>query len=132
MEIENIILIVLLSILIIGTILFSVVPKELFLCPDSENNNQIYCNKYFYGGFSIFGVILIILLIILLSKVIKNKVSNVIYVLIILFLVLLIIGQVSLTMLFNIPDLFKSIINTIKSWFTEASNNTRKMRINNT
>ncbi len=132
MKIENIMLIVLLSILIIGTILISVVPKELLLCQDSEDDNQIYCNKYFYGGLSIFGVILIIILIILLSKVIKNKVSNVIYGLIIFFLVLLIIGQVSLTMLFNIPDVFKSIVNTINNWFTETSNNTRKMRLNNT
>ena len=130
MKVENIMLIVLLSILIIGTILFSVVPKELLLCPDNEDNNQIYCNKYFYGGFSILGVILIIILIILLSKVIKNKVSNLIYVLIILFLVLLIIGQISLTILFNAPDVFKSIVNTIKNWFTEKSNNTRKMRLN--
>ena len=130
METKNIIFIVLLSILIVGTILFSVIPKELLLCSDNTSDDKFYCNNYFYGGFSILGAILIIILIILISKLIKNKVSNAIYGLIIFFLVLLILGQTSLTLLFNIPDLFNSIINTIKNWFTETSNNTRKIRLN--
>ena len=130
MEVKNIIFIVLLSILIIGTVFFSVVPKELILCADNSNQDKIECNKYFYGGFSILGGILIIILIILLSKVIKNKVSNVIYGLIILFLVLLILGQFSLTMLFNIPTTFNYFINKIKYLFSKQSIDTRKMRLN--
>ena len=129
METKNIIFIILLIILIIGSIVFSVIPKELLLCADIKNKDKIQCSKYFYGGFSIIGAILIIILIILLSKVIKNKVSNLIYGIIITFLVLLIFGQISLTMFYNIEDVFKTIVDKLKKGFSKVEESTRKSRL---
>jgi hypothetical protein len=129
METKNIIFIILLIILIIGSIIFSVIPKELLLCADNKNKDKIQCSKYFYGGFSILGAILIIILIILLSKVIKNKVSNLVFGIVITFLVLLIFGQVSLTIFYNIEDLFKKIINKFKSGFSKVEESSRESRI---
>lgn len=129
METKNIIFIILLIVLIIGSIIFSVIPKELLLCADNKNKDKVQCSKYFYGGFSILGAILIIILIILLSKVIKNKVSNLVFGIVITFLVLLIFGQVSLTIFYNIEDLFKKIVNKFKSGFSKVEESSRESRI---
>lgn len=129
METKNIIFIILLIVLIIGSIIFSVIPKELLLCADNKNKDKVQCSKYFYGGFSILGAILIIILIILLSKVIKNKVSNLVFGIVITFLVLLIFGQVSLTIFYNIEDLFKKIVDKFKSGFSKVEESSRESRI---
>lgn len=111
MKAKNLIFIIVLVVLIIASIVFSVIPKDLLLCQDILDDNKFQCNKFFYFGFSIFGVILQIILIILLSKVL-NKTARII---VIIFLVLLILGQVFLTMFFNVEDWYDKIKNQFNS-----------------
>jgi hypothetical protein len=115
MKAKNLIFIIVLVVLIIASIVFSVIPKDLLLCQDILDDDKFQCNKFFYFGFSILGVVLQIILIILLSKVLNEKKKKTARIIVIIFLVLLILGQVFLTMFFNVEDWYEKIKNQFNS-----------------